>query len=87
MYIESMDKNRIVSVDGLWMEFEKAIKFGHYVKFKTRRGFDGWLKREIKKHPGRSMRFTFNDGRQVFRVELIVTPKLMLWASHLLYKS
>ena len=49
MYIESMDKNRIVSVDGLWMEFEKAIKFGHYVKFKTRRGFDGWLKREIKK--------------------------------------
>jgi len=68
---------RIVDIDGLWLEFEKAIKFGHFKKFKTRRGFNSWLKREIRKHPGKAMIFKFNDGKGIFSVMLERTPEFM----------
>ena len=55
-------KTKIVTRDELWKEFKKAIDFGHYAKFKTRRGMDGHLNRLIKKNRGKSLVLIFSPA-------------------------
>lgn len=53
-------KEKIVTRDELWTEFKRAIDFGNFTKFKTRRGMNGYLNRLIKKHCGKSIIFVFS---------------------------
>jgi len=60
-------KTKTITRDKLWTEFKKAIDSGHYTKFKTRRGMDGYLNRLIKKHCGKSILFIFSPGPYQYR--------------------
>lgn len=71
-----MREVRIVNLDGLWEEFKKGIDAGCYDKFKTRCGFDGYIRRLILNKPGKSLRFRFRDDKGVFAVELPITRNL-----------
>ncbi len=53
-----MDK--IVTRDELWLEFKKAIDYGRFEGFKTKRGMSGHLNRLIRKHRGKSIKFIFS---------------------------
>jgi len=55
-------KEKIVTKDELWLEFGKAIDHGHFRQFTTRRGFEGHLKRMIKKSTGKEISFLFDAG-------------------------
>jgi len=54
-----MRKTRIVTRDELWIEFEKALKFGDLRGFKTRRGMNRAIDRLIKNLPGKEISFYF----------------------------
>lgn len=48
---------KTVTRDELWLEFKKSIDSGNFKKFKTRRGFDGYINRLVKKNLGRELGF------------------------------
>ena len=52
-------EEKIVTVDELWAEFEKAIKFGNYKKFKTKIGMMRYIKKEANQHFGKELVFLF----------------------------
>lgn len=66
-------KEKIVTKDELWLEFKKAIDYGYFRKFATRRGFEGYLKRMIKKTQGKEISFLFDDGNRVTKCVLKLT--------------
>lgn len=68
-------KRKIVTCDELWLEFKKAIDFGNFTKFKTRRGFNGHINRLIKRRPGKELHFLFNPGNKPI-FECILPVKL-----------
>ena len=53
---------RIVTRNDLWLEFKRAIDYGHFKKFKTKRGMNGYLDRLIKQCTGTFVKFKFSPG-------------------------
>lgn len=61
---------KIVTKDELWLEFEKAIEYGDFKKFKTRQGFEGYINRWIKNNPGKDISFLFTKDYHVTKCVL-----------------
>lgn len=65
------------TLDELWVEYEKAIKFGHFEKFKTKRGMVGHLNRLLKKPKGKFLAFTFSPSPWKYKRLYIKVPASM----------
>ena len=66
-----------VTVDELWIEFKKAIDYGHFRKFKTKRGMMGHIKRIWKNQGGKSIRFVFSPEIHKYKLCILNVTKEM----------
>jgi len=67
-----MNKSRTVTREELWVEFRKAIDFGDFTRFKTKRGMDGYINRLIRKYPGKMITCRFNTGHGLLECRLML---------------
>lgn len=58
-------KEKIVTVDELWVEYKKSIDagWGHTLSFKTKKGMVGHIKKLANKFHGIALVFTFKTGK------------------------
>ncbi len=71
------NEHRTATIDELWVEFKEAIKYGDFKKFKTRRGFDGYIKRLINGKPGKGWMFIFDTGDGLLTLEVEITEEMI----------
>lgn len=55
-------EEKIVTIDELWVEFEKAIKYGGFSKFKTKEGMIEHVKKCANSQGGKELVFSFKTG-------------------------
>ncbi len=59
--------------DEIWVEFKKAVDYGNFTQFKTKRGMNGYIDRMIKKSGGKFLRFAFMGHKGCFELLYLIT--------------